>query len=91
MLLKYNIEIINTKKSQYTQFSCKNACERMFPIVSHVKNNIECVLTVSDNTPEDLSMGIEAFICTETFQEDRSLQRCMAQSSSGYFVWCPGV
>jgi hypothetical protein len=58
----------------------------MFLIASHVKNNIECVLTALDNTEEDLSMGTEAFICTETFQKDRSLQRCMAQSCSGYFV-----
>jgi hypothetical protein len=86
MLLKYNIEIINTKKSQYMQFSQKNACERMFPIVNHVKNNIKCVLTISDNTHEDLSIGTEAFVCTETFQKDRSLQRCMAQFSSDYFL-----
>jgi hypothetical protein len=65
MLLKYNIEITNTKKSQYKQFSQKNACEFMFPIVNHVKNNIKCVLTISDNTQKDLSIGTEAFICRD--------------------------
>jgi hypothetical protein len=64
----------------------KNECECMFPTVSHVKNNIKFVLTISDNTQEDLSMGTEAFICTETFKKDRSLQRCKAQSSSNYFL-----
>jgi hypothetical protein len=39
------------------QFSQKNACECMFPIINYEKNNIKCVLTFSDNTHKDFSIG----------------------------------
>jgi hypothetical protein len=39
-MVRYNIEIIKTKQSQYTQYSCNNVCGYMFLIVKHVKSNI---------------------------------------------------